>query len=135
MATRHRRLRWGRESTRSAKSGNRRYMYHCVRSFEVIIIALITSDCVPINPLPPNSPMFSSACALGFACALALVRADVITEGTPIGSLYAYGSGISGLPVIYSDGKTPPLLVFVVDVTDKTNRLCPSWMGKTFVRK
>jgi hypothetical protein len=79
--------------------------------------------------------MFSSARALGFALALALVRADVVTEGTPIGSLYAYGSGISGLPVIYSDGKTPPPLVFVVDSTDKTNRLCPSGLGKTFVRK
>ncbi|GAB7322422.1 hypothetical protein MBLNU13_g03370t2 [Cladosporium sp. NU13] len=48
--------------------------------------------------------MLSAARASGFALALALVRADVVTEGTPIGSLYAYGSGISGLPVIYSDG-------------------------------
>jgi hypothetical protein len=79
--------------------------------------------------------MFSSARALGFALALALVRADVVSEGTPIGSLYAYGSGISGLPVIYSDGKTPSPLVIVIDFTDKTNRLCHSWLGKTFVRK
>jgi hypothetical protein len=79
--------------------------------------------------------MFSSARALGFALALALVRADVVSEGTPIGSLYAYGSGISGLPIIYSDGKTPLPLVFVMIPTEKTNRLCPCWLGKTFVRK
>lgn len=75
--------------------------------------------------------MFSSACALGFALALALVRADVITEGTPIGSLYAYGSGISGLPVIYSDGKTSSPLTFIFDFTNKTNRPCSSWLGTT----
>lgn len=57
--------------------------------------------------------MFSSAYACGFALVLALVGADVVTEGTPIGSLYAYGSGISGLPVIYSDGKTSWPLVFM----------------------
>jgi len=50
--------------------------------------------------------MLSSARAWCFALALSLVKADVVTEGTPIGSLYAYGSGISGLPVIYSDGNT-----------------------------
>jgi len=54
-----------------------------------------------IDPLP----MLSSARAWCFALALALVRADTATEGTPIGSLYAYGTNISGLPVIYSDGK------------------------------
>ena len=101
----------------------------------VVIIALITFPCVSLKPLSPTSPMFSSARALGFALALALARADVVTEGTPIGSLYAYGSGISGLPVVYSDGKilSPP--VFMMDFTDKSNRLCPSWLGKTIVRR
>lgn len=106
-----------------------------VRCLAVVIIALITFDCASINPLSPTSPMFSSARALGFALALALVRADVVTEGTPIGSLYAYGSGISGLPVIYSDGKTSSPVAVVIDCTDMVNRLCPSWLGKTFVRK
>ena len=73
--------------------------------------------------------MFSSARALGFALTLALVRADVVTEGTPIGSLYAYGSGISGLPVIYSDGRTSSLLLLILGFADKTNRVCPSWLG------
>ena len=71
----------------------------------VVTIAFITLVRASTNPLSTTSPMFSSARALGFALALTLVRADVVTEGTPIGSLYAYGSGISGLPVIYSDGK------------------------------
>lgn len=50
--------------------------------------------------------MLFSAHIASFALALGLVAAaDVPTEGTPLGSLYAYGSGLSGLPVIYSDGK------------------------------
>ena len=50
------------------------------------------------------SPMY----AWGIALALSLVKADSATEGTattPLGSLYAYGSGLDGLPVIYSDGE------------------------------
>lgn len=73
--------------------------------------------------------MFPSAHALGFALALALVRADVVSEGTPIGSLYAYGSGISGLPVIYSDGRTSSSLVSIFSYANKTNRPRPSWLG------
>ncbi|KAI6811574.1 hypothetical protein KC332_g14369 [Hortaea werneckii] len=49
------------------------------------------------------SPMYAS----GLALALSLVKADSPTETTattPLGSLYAYGSGISGLPIISSDG-------------------------------
>ncbi|KAI7281257.1 hypothetical protein KC345_g4267 [Hortaea werneckii] len=49
------------------------------------------------------SPMY----ACGLALALSLVKAESPTESTamtPLGSLYAYGSGISGLPIIYSDG-------------------------------
>ncbi|KAI6788565.1 hypothetical protein KC360_g8510 [Hortaea werneckii] len=49
------------------------------------------------------SPMY----AWGIALALSLVKADSATNGTaitPLGSLYAYGSGIDGLPVISSDG-------------------------------
>ncbi|RMZ00630.1 hypothetical protein D0860_07917 [Hortaea werneckii] len=45
--------------------------------------------------------------ASGLALALSLVKADSPTETTattPLGSLYAYGSGISGLPIISSDG-------------------------------
>jgi hypothetical protein len=57
--------------------------------------------------------MLSPSYALSFALALALVRADVVTEGTPVGSLYAYGSGISGLPVIYSNGKLTPSLLLM----------------------
>ncbi|RMY82319.1 hypothetical protein D0861_07943 [Hortaea werneckii] len=44
--------------------------------------------------------------AWGIALALSLVKADSATNGTaitPLGSLYAYGSGIDGLPVISSD--------------------------------
>lgn len=48
--------------------------------------------------------MLSSIYAWGLALGLCLVKADSPTEGTPLGSLYAYGSGMSGLPVIYSDG-------------------------------
>lgn len=73
--------------------------------------------------------MFSSARTLSFALALALVRADVVTEGTPIGSLYAYGSGISGLPVIYSDGTTSSPLLLILSFSNKTNRVCFSWLG------
>ena len=50
------------------------------------------------------SPMY----ACGLALALSLVKADSPSESTattPLGSLYAYGSGISGLPIIYSDGE------------------------------
>ena len=72
--------------------------------------------------------MFSSARALGFALALTLVRADVVTEGTPIGSLYAYGSGISGLPVIYSDGKiSSPLLMISALLTRPTGFALLGW--------
>ena len=84
---------------------------NAVRPCVVVTIAFITLVRASINPLLTASTMFSSARALGFALTLALVRADVVTEGTPIGSLYAYGSGISGLPVIYSDGKTSYSLV------------------------
>ncbi|RMY82569.1 hypothetical protein D0862_11971 [Hortaea werneckii] len=45
--------------------------------------------------------------AWGLTLALSLVKADSPTEGTattPLGSLYAYGNDISGLPVISSDG-------------------------------
>ena len=50
------------------------------------------------------SPMY----AWGLALALSLVKADSPTANTattPLGSLYAYGSGISGLPTISSDGE------------------------------
>ncbi|RMY67121.1 hypothetical protein D0864_11660 [Hortaea werneckii] len=52
--------------------------------------------------------------AWGLALALSLVKADSPTENTattPLGSLYAYGSGISGLPIIYSDAPTSPMSV------------------------
>ena len=73
--------------------------------------------------------MFSPARVLGFALTLALASADVVTEGTPIGSLWAYGSGISGLPVIYSDGKTFSLSEFIFGFANKTIRHCCSWLG------
>jgi len=78
--------------------------------------------------------MFPSAHAWGFALVLALARADIVTEGTPIGSLYAYGSGIPGLPVIYSDGETSSPLAFMIGFTDEPNRLCLSRLGKTIDR-
>lgn len=40
--------------------------------------------------------------ALGVVTANA---ADAPPGSTPLGSLYAYGKGISGLPLMYSDGK------------------------------
>lgn len=77
----------------------------------------------------PTIPMLSSARAWSFALALAFVRADVAPEGTPIGSLYAYGSGISGLPVIYSDG-SPILPVSLSLVSaNQSDRRCSSWLG------
>lgn len=55
--------------------------------------------------------MLFSAHVASFALALGLVAAaDISTEGTPLGSLYAYGSGLSGLPVIYSDGERIALI-------------------------
>jgi len=40
------------------------------------------------------------------ALSVAFVNAaDSPQSSTPVGSLYAYGKGISGLPLIYSDGK------------------------------
>lgn len=50
--------------------------------------------------------MLFSTRSLSFALTLGLAAADVTPESTPVGSLYAYGSGLSGLPVIYSDGQT-----------------------------
>lgn len=55
--------------------------------------------------------MLFSAHVASFALALGLVAAaDIPTEGTPVGTLYAYGSGLSGLPVIYSDGERVALI-------------------------
>lgn len=48
-----------------------------------------------------------SSSILGWACALtvALAGSGVSAQSTPLGTLYGYGSGISGLPLFYSDGK------------------------------
>ncbi|KAM0724315.1 hypothetical protein Q7P37_000197 [Cladosporium fusiforme] len=49
--------------------------------------------------------MISSSIVWSIALAAALVNAaDEPPSSTPLGSLYAYGTGIDGLPIIYSDG-------------------------------
>lgn len=48
-------------------------------------------------------PFFVMA-SIAWAIAFSLAVANAVPASTPLGSLYAYGSGISGLPIFYSDG-------------------------------
>lgn len=53
--------------------------------------------------------MISSSIVWSIALAAAIVNAaDEPPSSTPLGSLYAYGTGIDGLPIIYSDGELYP---------------------------
>ena len=78
----------------------------------VILYILLQNQFVPVSPPQQASNltlsilgMLFSKRSLSFALTLGFATADVTSESTPVGSLYAYGSGLSGLPVIYSDGE------------------------------
>lgn len=51
--------------------------------------------------MEPSLALFVSALA---TCLAFTNAADVSTDQTPIGTLYAYGQNVSGLPLFYADG-------------------------------
>lgn len=50
-------------------------------------------------------PQISFVLYAFLACLAFTNAADAVTGETPVGTLYAYGQNISGLPLFYADGK------------------------------
>jgi hypothetical protein len=68
------------------------------------------------------------------ALSVAFVNAaDSPPSFTPVGSLYAYGKGISGLPLMYSDGKSTHCRLYQFPANVITRRPA-SRLGRTCVR-
>lgn len=45
---------------------------------------------------------------------MSLAMANAVPSSTPVGSFYAYGSGISGLPLFYSDGEEHLGVIYIL---------------------
>lgn len=51
-------------------------------------------------------PQISLVLYTFLACSAFTKAADAVPNATPVGTLYAYGQNISGLPLFYADGKS-----------------------------
>lgn len=50
-------------------------------------------------------PSFALFCSALAACLAFTNAADISADQTPVGTLYAYGRNVSGLPLFFGDGK------------------------------